>query len=366
MRTDTPSLFALAYPFIQSSNASRQVFKNLYLDAVGEDAESPRRNAHRGMWEKYVFNENTDREIEVFLLDERYDRAPKPCYVRQQYCDKILAEMDAGKNATWLTAWCDDFLRGGHGGNGSCCRQDEQIAFGWCLEPSSRESPYWEEACDTSSREFGKRWLVFDEGAGAVREPDGTEEVDSQDSPFCEVLGREQRAWLQRELDRSTASLRLIISGSVVLGNPGDDTSVCGDEPCQCSGDDWDCYRVAQRNFISQLAKAPGCSVILTGDYHWGDIKAMQPGSDTPYAEWYASQDNEFPIYQVMGSGMTTSTAEKGRKCESYLRDKMGLRTHEECDIVLDPNFGFLKVNFDEGTEGFSSLDMQVHDWNGT
>ena len=41
---------------------------------------------------------------------------------------------------------------------------------------------------------------------------------------------------------------------------------------------------------------------------------------------------------------MTTSTAEKGRKCESYLRDKMGLRTHEECDIVLDPNFGFLKV----------------------
>lgn len=41
-----------------------------------------------------------------------------------------------------------------------------------------------------------------------------------QDSPFCEVLGREQRAWLQRELDRSTASLRLIVSGSVVLGRP--------------------------------------------------------------------------------------------------------------------------------------------------
>lgn len=51
---------------------------------------------------------------------------------------------------------------------------------GRCLEPSSRDSPYWEEACDTSSREFGKRWLIFDEGSGDVREPDGTEEVDSQ------------------------------------------------------------------------------------------------------------------------------------------------------------------------------------------
>lgn len=42
----------------------------------------------------------------------------------------------------------------------------------------------------------------------------------SQDSPFCEVLGREQRAWLQRELDTSTASLRLIVSGSVMFGRP--------------------------------------------------------------------------------------------------------------------------------------------------
>lgn len=49
-----------------------------------------------------------------------------------------------------------------------------------CLDPSSRESPYWEEACDHSSREFGKRWLVFDQETGQVREPDGTEEVDSQ------------------------------------------------------------------------------------------------------------------------------------------------------------------------------------------
>lgn len=42
-----------------------KVFKNLFLDAMGEDRDSPRRNAHQGMWHKHVFNEGTDREIEV-------------------------------------------------------------------------------------------------------------------------------------------------------------------------------------------------------------------------------------------------------------------------------------------------------------
>ncbi|CAN0014246.1 unnamed protein product, partial [Sphacelaria rigidula] len=45
------------------------VFKNLFLDAIGERRDSPRRNAHQGMWHKHVFNEGTDREIEVMLCD---------------------------------------------------------------------------------------------------------------------------------------------------------------------------------------------------------------------------------------------------------------------------------------------------------
>eukprot|EP00903_Cladosiphon_okamuranus_P013391 g12479.t1 len=348
-------------------NEQKWLFKNMYLDAIGEDRDSPRRNAHQGMWHKHVLNQDTDREIEVFLLDERYDREPKPCYVRQEYCDRILGDLDAGGNVTSQTVWCTDFLRGGHGGNGSCCRNDERIFFGWCHEPSSRDSPFWEEACDPSSREFGKRWLVFDEEANDLRLPDGTEEVDSQDSPFCEVLGREQRAWLQRELDQSTASLRLIVSGSVVLGRPGNDTHELLDGVLgQCSNDDWDCYRPAQQNLLSQVSKAPGCSVILTGDYHWGDIKALLPGADTPYAEWYSSEGNEFPVYQVMASGMTTSTAVKNRGCDGFYLDEAGLRTHPECDLVQDPNFGLLQVNYDDGKEGFSSLEMQIRDWDGT
>lgn len=48
-----------------------QVFKEMYLDAVGEARDSPRRNAHQGMWHKHVFNQGTDREIEVQNTDSQ-------------------------------------------------------------------------------------------------------------------------------------------------------------------------------------------------------------------------------------------------------------------------------------------------------
>jgi hypothetical protein len=41
-----------------------------------------------------------------------------------------------------------------------------------------------------------------------------------QDSPHCEVLGKGQRAWLRTALEESKAPLKLIVSGSVLLGNP--------------------------------------------------------------------------------------------------------------------------------------------------
>ena len=58
---------------------------------------------------------------------------------------------------------------------------------------------------------------------------------------------------------------------------------------------------------------------------------------------WPAGRD-VLCFSKVMGSGMTTSTAMKGRSCEGFIHDDVGLRTPGECDIVLDPNFGFLQV----------------------
>jgi hypothetical protein len=43
----------------------------IYLDAIGERQTSERRASSRGLEWKYVFNEGTNREIAVFLLDER-------------------------------------------------------------------------------------------------------------------------------------------------------------------------------------------------------------------------------------------------------------------------------------------------------
>ena len=52
--------------------------------------------------------------------------------------------------------------------------------------------------------------------------PDGTEAMDmGGESPFCEVLGYQQRVWLERALAASTAPLKLIVSGSVLLGTSG-------------------------------------------------------------------------------------------------------------------------------------------------
>lgn len=48
---------------------------------------------------------------------------------------------------------------------------------------------------------------------------------------------------------------------------------------------------------------------------------------------------------QVMSSGLTSSTATPGRTCEGHFLDEVGLRVDDECNIVQDPNFGFLQVN---------------------
>jgi hypothetical protein len=65
-------------------------FKEMFLDAVGEPHDSPRRGATRGLWYKYTLNEGVDGgDIDVFLLDERYEREPLPCDTRRDYCEQV-------------------------------------------------------------------------------------------------------------------------------------------------------------------------------------------------------------------------------------------------------------------------------------
>lgn len=123
------------------------------------------------------------------------------------------------------------------------------------------------------------------------------------------------------------------------------DQSAKGQTDLVCSGDDWDCYNAAQRSLLSDLhhygtgssnteaaaaaaTTAPAatpppttshtsapehqnsgaassrvndkvCTVVITGDYHYGDIKRLVPGSATQYADWLGSADFSKPLLQA-------------------------------------------------------------------
>lgn len=96
-----------------------------------------------------------------------------------------------------------------------------------------------------------------------------------------------QRQWLRQQAETITAAVTLIGSGSVLLGAPSRNNTADNKFKGYCSGDDWDCYRPAQQNLIAELARMPGCVVVLTGDYHTADIKRILPGEQAGYTEFY-------------------------------------------------------------------------------
>lgn len=207
-----------------SREPHKLALKNMYLDAIGESPVSPRRASNRGAWTKHSFNADPEDPhsmlVDVFILDERYEREPLPCQTRRAFCEHELA-----LGTSTSAAWCEDFLFGGPLGEGSCCNKDEKIFLGWCQLESSRQSEYFREACDPTYPNFGSRSLVLkdgEDGEGFVlARPNGSEPLDvQQSSPFCEVLGRTQRRWLRRAVRESVAPLKLFVSGSVLLHNP--------------------------------------------------------------------------------------------------------------------------------------------------
>lgn len=160
--------------------------------------------------------------------------------------------------------------------------------------------------------------MVLSSDGNELEEPDGSGPIDRfQDSSFCEVLGRSQRRWLRHAVRESIAPVKLFVSGSVVLDNPLPYPCGIGGEgnvTCTCSGDNLDCYSVAQLELLHIISTATtGCNIILTGDFHFSDIKAMVPGTDKIYKSYYGFEENKFrPIYQLMSSGMSESTAKEG------------------------------------------------------
>ena len=349
---------------------SKHDYKNMYLDAIGDPQDSPRRGLDRGAWYKYTLNEGIPgKDVDIIILDQRYERQPIPCENRREYCEKVVLSSNSDSTiSAGRIAWCNDFLKKGTLDKGSCCSKDEDIYFGWCKLPSSKDSPFYREACDVTYDKFGMRSFVLDDD-GTLRLPTAKDSVDHfKDSPFCEVLGKSQRRWLRKVAKESKAAVKIFISGSVLFYDPT--FKPCGSyrDPttgdvqqvnCRCSGDNMDCFSVAQLELAHIMSSVSGCSIVLTGDYHFSDIKAIRSGSDTPYAPFYGTANNSQTIYQVMASGMSESTGIY-YSCEDFRLDPMKLRTHPECDFVTGPNFGRIILDYDEKHRRLNKIVLQV------
>ncbi|KAG0559152.1 hypothetical protein M758_10G081300 [Ceratodon purpureus] len=298
--------------------------KQLFLDAIGVPAHSPRRNKGRGLYWRHTLNEGVSgREIDVLLLDERFDRDTKPCHTRRDFC-----KFTNPRKTKYM--WCKDFLEGGADGTGSCCKKDDLYWHGWCKLPQNRANPAWDQFCNPKSSSYG-----FADGNSKIFDKNSTDEAlswsvtdqvdDANDSSvLCEILGPQQRKWLKHELESSKAALKLVVSGSPLISNPTE--VVCSQARkkhpaayCKCY-DDFDCFQPAQRNLLHMFTTAPGCVVVLTGDFHFSDIK-------------------------VMASGLTNNTAVPA-PCEGFRIDTVGLRPNGACDFVSGPAFGVIEVDW--------------------
>lgn len=59
----------------------------VFLDAIGVPQDSVRRNSLRGIYDRVTLNAGVAaEEVELLLLDERYERVPLPCHTRYRYC----------------------------------------------------------------------------------------------------------------------------------------------------------------------------------------------------------------------------------------------------------------------------------------
>lgn len=66
-----------------------------------------------------------------------------------------------------------------------------------------------------------------------------------------------------------------------------------------CSGDDFLCWPRAQVNLLHTVANVSGCTVLLVGDYHYSDLKVIQPGTEHAYAKTLQTHKLSKPVYQV-------------------------------------------------------------------
>lgn len=80
--------------------------QQVFLDALGEPLTSNRRSGNRGLYDWQVLNRGTPWEVDLILLDERYERVPLPCYTQRQMCTQSNSSLSANRQVRQHSGGC--------------------------------------------------------------------------------------------------------------------------------------------------------------------------------------------------------------------------------------------------------------------
>jgi alkaline phosphatase D len=178
----------------------------------------------------------------------------------------------------------------------------------------------WEDRKAAAATAYGE-WMPLREGASAViyralpygdlmhlimldtriagrdEAPDSLLDPELLDDPDRQLLGMEQEAWLEGEMQGSTAQWTIVgqqvVMSEVLLGaNP-------------FNADQWDGYRAARGRFYDLAAQA-GNVVVLTGDIHssWAFDLAVDPANTYDPSDGTGSVGVEFVVPAVTSPGL--------------------------------------------------------------
>lgn len=188
--------------------------------------------------------------------------------------------------------------------------------------------------------------------------------------PSCQsggMLGEEQWAWLEQELEQSDAQAHIIVSSvQMFTTNP--------------LVESW-CHFQKERKRILQLLtnrddkkEIPGI-VFLSGDVHFAEISSSHPN----YGQTSTNDKTINPLLEVTSSGLThTCTgAIYGPMCKPILNmfsdhryrynaaGELRRETNDDVNYFTNRNFGSIEFNWKDENDPIGTFEVKIHDQHG-
>ena len=131
-----------------------------------------------------------------------------------------------------------------------------------------------------------------------------------------DILGEQQWAWLENELENSDAQINIIASGFQIIAK-------------EHRFEKWSNFPKSRKRLFKLLQKTkPTMPILMSGDRHIAEL------SRTTLSEL------EHPLFEITSSGLTHTWKKKRKELNQY---RVG-------DLVIEKNFGMLKIDWSEDT----------------